>query len=941
MKGRIHTLIDTARLAIERHGGGLAGLMSLSRRAFNVVRALGWRGFLQRVRLARRQQVASVPPAGGHRFPPPVTLSQLRLKVGVMAHVFYADLIEEFAQTLASIPVPYTLMVSVMDEAARRQAEHRFGHLPNAQSLHVRIVANRGRDIAPLLVTFRDEILALDVIGHIHTKKSLYTGSEQDGWRRYLLQSLLGDGRRIAWQLGMFQAEPRLGMIYPESHANVPLWAHTWLSNFEACRDLGQRLGIAIEPQAYIDFPAGSMFWARVDALRPLYALKLQSSDFPEERGQIDGTLQHAIERMFVTLARHRHMLVGILPTDGSLALIDEGERNWLASFDTAIATRLTLSALEARLVSLDVFDTLVVRPFLTPAGARAYLSHLAERHYGIRDFARWRDRAETKARAQVGRDADLGAIYRTLAALPGGEALPVADLEALELSLEKRLLAPRTGVIDAARALGKCDVRLVALSDMYLDHTRLQQVLPESVRDLPQDWYVSCETGWRKDADSAWLHLPEREDIEPAHWLHVGDNEHADIQLPQMHGLLTPVHVLRPSALFDVIPALRPLRPPHGSTTRWQDQLWLGLIANHFAEQADRAPQTLAPVLELSPSTVGYAVLGPLLFDYLAWLARLARERGIPSILFLSREGYLLQQAFVLLQQACPSLSSLHGIYLLTSRRASGTPSLHSIDDLALLLDSTYTGPLGTLLSARLGQPATQAIMAKLGAPAMQRDVFLPEMRQELLALLAPAAVPLLEVAAREREAYLRHWREKVTNEPAMVADIGYSGTIQANLARTTGLPLGGGYLALNSRASKISPPSWAEAYYHDARKAVTSDSAILQHDLLLESLLTSPDPQFSHFDEVQGHSVPVYAEPEHSREQLATLKQVHQGALRFFRDICAVTAEESWELEFDRELVQMPLRCVGNGSWSGGQWLRTLSVIDTFTGRGKIGVG
>ena len=88
-----------------------------------------------------------------------------------MAHVFYADLIEEFADFLANMPVPFTLLISVMDEASRQKAIATFCKLPRMQRLEVRIVPNRGRDIAPLLVTFREEVLAPVSYTHLDVYK--------------------------------------------------------------------------------------------------------------------------------------------------------------------------------------------------------------------------------------------------------------------------------------------------------------------------------------------------------------------------------------------------------------------------------------------------------------------------------------------------------------------------------------------------------------------------------------------------------------------------------------------------------------------------------------------------------------------------------------------------------------------------------------------------
>jgi FMN phosphatase YigB (HAD superfamily) len=936
-------LTSLVKQAIDRHGGGWKGLRTVATRSLSVAHALGWRGFLRRALATHAPAPLEMGPSGLLELPAATPIDHVELSVGIMAHVYYPDLIDELATDLARMPLPYTLMVSVVDEQARAIAQARFGGLPGLRELHVRIVPNRGRDIAPLLLSFREEILALDLVCHIHTKKSLYTGHEQSEWRRYLIDALLGSSRRIGWILGTFHALPELGMVYPESYRGVPLWAHTWLGNLEWARQLGSLLGISIEPQAYLDYPAGSMFWARTKALRPLFEFGLRLDSFPSEEGQADGTLQHAIERMLALVVRRQGMLAGILPADHSQKLLTEGEKNWQAYFASPLSEKIAYSAIEARLVSFDLFDTLLLRPFLEPAGARAYLAELVRHRFGLPHFVRWREEAEVSARAAAGGDVALDAIYRSMTHSFGLSQDLADQLRSLELATEQRQLKSRPALLAAARALqaagGK---RLVGISDMYLDTAALRQVLPPEVATLCERLYVSCETGWRKDDSRSWRELPRIEGIEPARWLHVGDNEHADVQLPQAAGFIHPVHVLRPQALLSVVPALRGLRPRQEQRKRWQDQLWLGLVANRLTELGDERPESLRHGLTLAePDAFGYVVMGPLLLDYTTWLHRTAMATGHRHILFLSREGHLLHRLHQQLKAAVPGiLEGVEGTYLLASRRGVATPALRGVDDLAHILASPYTGPLGDLLEARLGERIAAATAARLGGAAMAATVYLPEMKERIVEQLRPLEETLLRFAAEERAAYLRYWNEVAGDGPAMVADIGYAATIQALLARLTGLPLGGAYFATKREAGQVEAlGGWALGRFHDAREHSPAPSSVMQHHLLLEAVLTAPAGQFSHFESTPDGQRPVHRPlSASSAKTWPTIERIHAGAMRFVDDACCAAGELSLELALDPALVQEPLRCVGAGEWKLGAWSQALQVEDRFTGRGDV---
>lgn len=68
---------------------------------------------------------------------------------------------------------------------------------------------------------------------------------------------------------------------------------------------------------AEIDFPAGSMFWARSQALLPLFDLGLGWDDYPEEPVPHDGTILHALERLVPVVVESRGFRVAVTHIPG------------------------------------------------------------------------------------------------------------------------------------------------------------------------------------------------------------------------------------------------------------------------------------------------------------------------------------------------------------------------------------------------------------------------------------------------------------------------------------------------------------------------------------------------------------------------------------------------------------------------------------------------
>jgi lipopolysaccharide biosynthesis protein len=224
-----------------------------------------------------------------------------RSDVAVLLHLFYDDLAEELARRYLVHLEDADLFVSCRFDLSAATLERLRALFPRAYFARHR---NRGRDVYPFLELLR----VVDGLGYpfackLHTKRSAHR-ADGAAWRAQLLGALAGDRRIVDAILSRFRSEPSLGFVAPQdamtdlSERDFNIGNRRWLDTLLA------RLGRPELAGSYrCRFAAGSMFWFKVPALRRLLNLGLGAGDFEDEVGQLDGTLAHALERLFVVAA--------------------------------------------------------------------------------------------------------------------------------------------------------------------------------------------------------------------------------------------------------------------------------------------------------------------------------------------------------------------------------------------------------------------------------------------------------------------------------------------------------------------------------------------------------------------------------------------------------------------------------------------------------------
>lgn len=219
------------------------------------------------------------------------------MRLAAVVHVFYPELVPEIRTALNNVPGTIDVYVSTTEDEKKRQIEQAFEGFSKGK-VEVRVFPNRGRDIAPAFIGFRDIYKDYDACVHLHTKKSPHAADKLFGWREYLYHNLLGSPEIVGGILNLLSVQG-YGAVFPQYYA--PLRESiNWGQDYELVRKLLARLGIVIDNRYLLEFPAGSMFWYRPQAIKPLLDSGMTFQDFPDEAGQIDGTIAHAIERSFL-----------------------------------------------------------------------------------------------------------------------------------------------------------------------------------------------------------------------------------------------------------------------------------------------------------------------------------------------------------------------------------------------------------------------------------------------------------------------------------------------------------------------------------------------------------------------------------------------------------------------------------------------------------------
>lgn len=240
-------------------------------------------------------------------LPTEITIASINqnIKVALIMHIYFEDLIEYCYDYASSMPEYVDVYITTNTDEKKIAIEKIFKNL-NCNNCKVMVIQNRGRDVSALLTASKDFIMQYDYICFAHDKKvkQLDQAIKGEAFSYHCFENILCNENYVKNIITTFEENPRLGLLTPPPpyHADYyPTISFEWGYNFDNTKKLADELGLQVdlsidkEPIA----PLGTMFWFRTDAMKKLFEKNWKYTDFPPEPNNTDGTLLHAIERIY------------------------------------------------------------------------------------------------------------------------------------------------------------------------------------------------------------------------------------------------------------------------------------------------------------------------------------------------------------------------------------------------------------------------------------------------------------------------------------------------------------------------------------------------------------------------------------------------------------------------------------------------------------------
>lgn len=318
----------------------------------------------------------------------------------------------------------------------------------------------------------------------------------------------------------------------------------------------------------------------------------------------------------------------------------DKGKKLPKGKSESSLSKRESPKELAERLmqydiISFDVFDTLVLRPFSAPTD----LFFVVGDKLNYLDFERIRKEMEWRARQKTKEETGLYEVTleQICEELEVQAGIPKEKGMQVEIDTELELCFGNPYMLKVFQHLKGCAKTIICTSDMYLPENVIKQMVEkcgfvESATSAGiSEYFISCECYATKGGGSLFEGIKNVYGQDKT-YIHVGDHPVSDVEWAKKSGY---------EAVFyrNVNIAGMPYRVEDMSILT--GSMYRGIVNAHIHNGLHSYSQEYE---------LGFIYGGLFVLGYCQWIHEYVKAHEIDKILFLSRDGDILNQVYTML---------------------------------------------------------------------------------------------------------------------------------------------------------------------------------------------------------------------------------------------------------------------------------------------------
>lgn len=470
------------------------------------------------------------------------------------------------------------------------------------------------------------------------------------------------------------------------------------------------------------------------------------------------------------------------------------------------------------KVMSFDLFDTLIVRPVLNPEDVYHVVVNETDLGEYEKDLIKkYRVLAENYARQLNAvnnpnfEDVTLTEIYEAMHVRYG---VPEEICHALKIKEEEVeiefAITRKTGkeLFNLAKEVGK---RIFITSDMYIEKDVIKRILDKNDYEGYERILLSSDMRALKATGKLFDILIKVSEVEPDEIIHMGDNWNADVQLPAQKGINTFFIPKTKDILLNYLGDKYTGNAYGEALNNAESVIDHSKYFDSFAVRCMVATAANVmfdnPFLSFNdqsdyngdPYQLGVIALGPHMYGICKWLMDLSKEKHTNTVHFSSRDGFYIKRIFDYMNQVCGT--NINSNYLHISRKSFIPIEIREKKDVKKILTScsVYANSPKSIIKRyhKILTPSDSSIRKAYLSAGVDLDRAFRNEDEFITFLNVLADKQFSEEKAHKEYDLCKKYLDANIRENDIIFDLGYSGKLHKDIVDCTGINAIGAYIS------------------------------------------------------------------------------------------------------------------------------------------------